>query len=110
VRRLLVTLALAACSANDDFPAPLISSLTPDHGPAGAVITINGSYFCQKMVGEDPICNASGTVDFGTVPATLTSYTDTALMVEVPSAATGATSVTVTAAGKTSNGATFTIE
>lgn len=109
--RWLVVLAMLGCSANDDIPAPLIASLNPNHGPPGAVIMINGSYFCQQpMVGEDPVCDAVGTVNFGASPGIVSAYTDTSIMVEVPDGVSGQVPVSVTAAGKTSNSVTFTAE
>jgi len=108
--RWLVFAVLLGCSANDSIPAPLISALNPNHGPPGAVVMITGQYFCQQPVGEDPACDANATAQFGSVPGIISAYTDTAIMVEVPDGITGKVSVTVTAAGKTSNGVTFTAE
>jgi hypothetical protein len=108
--RWLLVVAMLGCSANDDIPSPQISSLNPDHGPAGAVIMIAGQYFCQAPVGEDPACDTVGTVSFDAAPGIVSSYTDTAIMVEVPTGNTGEVTVRVTAAGKTSNAITFTEE
>jgi hypothetical protein len=44
------------------------------------------------------------------VPGIATSWADNAIQVEVPSTASGLVDVTVTAAGRVSNSATFTVE
>jgi hypothetical protein len=109
---LVVVLGAAACSAGDDVPSPLISNVVPDHAPAGQVVTVNGSYFCQRPanVTDDPNCNVAGAVHFGAAPGTPSSWQDTAIMVEVPAAAAGRADVQVTAAGRTSNTVTFTVD
>ena len=49
MRRVYLALLVAcSCSASDDIPAPLISSVQPDSAPGGAVVVVNGSYFCQR--------------------------------------------------------------
>jgi hypothetical protein len=103
---------LAGCSANDDIPAPQISSITPSHAPVGSVVTIAGDYFCQrpKTGNEDPTCPVSGTVNFGSSPATPTTWSDLAIMVEVPQLTVGDADVAVTAAGRTSNPVSFVVE
>jgi hypothetical protein len=110
--RWLLVVAMLGCSANEDIPAPLIASLNPNHGPAGAVIMIAGQYFCQAPQAEDSqACDsATGTVSFDAAPGIVSAYTDTAIMVEVPTGLSGHVTVRVTAAGKTSNAAGFTAE
>jgi len=113
VRRLsLIPLVLvAACSAGDDVPAPMLTSIVPNHGPVGAIVTLGGAYFCQKAnIGEDPTCNTIGTVRFGTAQGTISTWNDQQIMVEVPAASAGQVDVTVIAAGRVSNGVGFTIE
>ena len=113
MRRLSVIAALlAACSANDDVPAPQIASVVPDHAPVGAVVTIDGAHFCQvpDPNPDDPTCPVAGTVELGTVPATPTTWADDEVMIEIPAIAPGATTVTITAAGRISNDATFTVD
>jgi hypothetical protein len=107
----LIALLVAGCSANEDVPAPLIASIVPDHGAPGAVITIAGSYFCQRPDNgqEDPTCDAAGTVYFGTLPGIATTWADNAIMVEVPQGL-GKVDVSVIAAGRVSNTSGFTIE
>ncbi|MDB4956135.1 MAG: hypothetical protein JWO36_3704 [Myxococcales bacterium] len=119
VSKRLIAVSLASalsvalgCSANDDVPAPQISSVTPDHSPVGSVVTIVGNYFCQRpnTGNEDPTCAVSGTVNFETSPATPSQWSDTAIMVEVPALTAGSADVVVTAAGRTSNPVSFIVE
>ncbi len=109
---LILVIFLAACSASDDIPAPLISSVQPDSATGGSVVVVNGSYFCQRpdTGQEDPICDTPGEVQFGESPATVTSYTDTTIMVEVPQDLIGMVSLDVVADGRESNEVTFTGE
>lgn len=102
---------LAACSANDDIPAPQLSAVTPDQATAGTVVVVTGSYFCQQPgTTEDPLaCDNVGTVLFGTASGNVAQYADTSIMVEVPGG-TGPVQVTVAVAGRTSNGVDFTIQ
>jgi hypothetical protein len=82
-------------------PAPSITSLAPNSGAVGSVITISGSNFGQTQ--------GNGGVKFGTLAATITSWSPSSIVATVPTgAATG--SVVVTAAGGVaSNGVTFTV-
>jgi hypothetical protein len=109
---LAATCALASgCAANDDVPPPAISAITPDHASPGAVVAITGAYFCQRppRVGnEDPACTTTGVVYFGASPGAPTTWSDNAIMVEVPGGVTCAVAVAVTAAGRTSNQVSFT--
>lgn len=101
---------LAACSANDDLPAPRISSLTPSHATPGAIIAVSGAYFCHQPADADPLaCKNVGSVYFGQLVANVSQYTDTAVMAEVPGG-TGVVPVTVAVVGETSNAISFTIE
>ncbi len=107
--RWLIVLAMLGCSANDDIPSPLVSALNPSHAPPAAVIMVTGDYFCQQpIMGEDNVCDAVGTVNFGATPGIISAYTDTSIMVEVPDGLSVPVPVSVTAAGKTSNSVTFT--
>jgi IPT/TIG domain len=111
MRRVYLALLIAcSCSASDDIPAPLISSVQPESAPGGAVVVVSGSYFCQRpdTGQEDPLCDTPGEVQFGASPATVTSYSDTAIMVEVPQDLIGAVSLDVVANGRDSNSVTFT--
>ncbi len=102
---------LAGCSASDDIPAPMIASIVPDNGAPGEVVTLSGDYFCQQPPVDDgdPTCDISGTVVFGTVPGTPSTWSDVTIMIEVPQGVTGHADVTVTAAGRTSNSVGFTV-
>ncbi|HTR56075.1 MAG TPA: IPT/TIG domain-containing protein [Kofleriaceae bacterium] len=112
LKLLVVAVALAACSANDDVPAPIVAAVTPDQGQPGAIVTVTGSYFCQRPEGttDDPNCDVAGTVHFGAVPATPSTWSDTAIMVEVPEGISGEEAVQVTADGRTSNTVGFTAD
>lgn len=109
--RFVVALALVGCINNDDVPAPHVGGVTPASAPVGALVVVNGAYFCQQPTsGEDPTpCDQNGTVDFGELPGTVASWNDIAITVEVPSGA-GAVSLGVIAAGRPSNRVAFVIE
>ena len=108
----LAVATLVACSAADDIPAPHISSVVPAAAVPGAIVTVQGSYFCQRpnTGNEDPLCTSTGTVDFGASPGTVTLWTDTAIMVEVPQGALGAVALSVTVTGRASNPVSFTVQ
>jgi hypothetical protein len=111
MRALVVAAALlVGCSANDDIPAPAVATVMPDHAPAGEVVVVSGSFFCQRPanVTDDPDCDVAGTVHFGEVPGTATSWMDTAITVEVPAGAVGRADVEVIAGGRASNSIAFT--
>lgn len=97
----LSVVLFTACK-DEDGPepnAPSISSITPDSGQGGDTVTVNGSDF-----GNAPAVSFSGT------DATIVNATETAISVIVPeNLSAGAVEVTVTANGKTSNAATFTV-
>jgi hypothetical protein len=99
------------CSANDDVPAPQVSSVTPDQAAPGSTVVVNGSDFCQQAAtSEDPLaCDNMGGVVFGVEHATSVQYTDTSITVEVPGGA-GTVQLAVSVAGRTSNAISFTIE
>ena len=108
----MVLVAGLACSANDDIPAPLVSTVFPNHATPGSLVVVAGDYFCQRPnTGiEDPTCAAIGSVHFGIAPGTTTTWADTSITVEVPLGVTGGVDVSVTAAGRTSNTVAFTAE
>jgi hypothetical protein len=112
---LLAWLALSACSANDDVPAPAIGGLQPDHGVPGIAVTVSGSYLCQQPRADgsdvDPLaCAHTGTITFGTTPAVVVSYSDTSASIEVPPLVAGAVDVGVSVAGRSSNRVRFVVE
>ena len=81
---------------------PAISSLSPQSGPTGTSVTINGQNFGASQI-------SGSTVTFGGVAAVPTSWTDTRIVVPVPSGAPlgGLTIYVTTAANGTSNGVYF---
>ncbi|MGZ4153339.1 MAG: CBM96 family carbohydrate-binding protein, partial [Actinomycetota bacterium] len=72
------------CGAAATPPAPAITSFSPPSGPAGTVVTINGSDFT----------NASGVAFNGTSATAFTVNSDTKITATVPNATTGPISVT----------------
>ncbi len=104
--------ATAACSFNDDVPAPNLANVVPGRAVAGALVTLSGNHFCQRpdTGNEDLTCAAVGTVDFGLSPGITAMWSDVAIAAEVPSHPPGPVTVTVVAAGRVSNGVTFTVE
>jgi hypothetical protein len=116
--RLALALAavLASCTANDDIHQPAIGGLTPDRGPPGTAVRIEGEYFCAQPEPDDPddvdplACANTGAVWFGDVPANVNLYTETTILAEVPDVTPGAVIVSVTVAGRRSNHAVFNLE
>lgn len=109
--RVAVLMLVAACSASDDFPAPQIASVNPQHATAGAAVVIAGSYFCHQSE-EDPQadpCTMMGTIYFGTTVATALQYEETSITAEVPDG-TGTADITLIVAGERSNAVSFTFE
>ena len=82
-------------------PVPSIASLAPNSGAISSVITINGSNFGPTQ--------GNGGVKFGTLAATITSWSATSVVVTVPSGAVTGTVVVTAAGGVASNGSTFTV-
>src|SRR5687768_1912226 len=110
MRTLLSMIILSAmifmgCSkSNDDNNNPNPSSLTimsisPDNGPSGTTVTINGTGF-STVAGEN-------TVKFNGTNATVETATTTKLTVKVPIGA-GSGAVTVTKGSQTATGPNFT--
>jgi hypothetical protein len=111
---LILWLGLSACSANDDVPAPAIGAVQPDHAAPGASVTVSGSALCQEPRTDgdgDPLaCDQVGTVLFDTAPGVATSYTDTAVTVEVPSLPPGPVDLSISVAGRSSNHVSFVVD
>jgi YD repeat-containing protein len=79
---------------------PAITSFSPTSAGVGQSVTINGTNF-----------GGSGTVKFGTVTASPTSWSATSIATPVPPGTpTGTVSVTVASGGQTSLGANFTVK
>jgi YD repeat-containing protein len=87
------------CSVSIAFP-PVITSLSPNSGSVGAIVTIAGTKFGATQGGS--------TVTFGGVSASPTSWSDSAITVPVPSGAVSG-NVVVSVSGSASNGAWFTV-
>ncbi|HEY4180995.1 MAG TPA: IPT/TIG domain-containing protein [Kofleriaceae bacterium] len=108
--------ALAACTANDDMPAPRLSSIVPSHAAPGTSVTVFGDHLCQQpdMAGsddQDPLaCANTGLVDFDRVPGSVESYTDTSVAAVVPDLPAGKVDVVVAVLGRSSNGVELVIE
>ncbi|HEX3766007.1 MAG TPA: IPT/TIG domain-containing protein [Kofleriaceae bacterium] len=112
---LIAWLGLSACSANDDVPAPAIGAVQPDRAAPGVSVTVSGSSLCQEPRTDgsdgDPLaCDHVGTVLFDTAPGVATSYTDTAVIVEVPSLPPGPVDLSISVAGRSSNHLSFTVD
>ena len=114
MRIALALVVAAACSANDDVPAPVLASATPDHAGVGAIVMLSGSYLCQQPEGSgdiDPLaCAHTGQVTFGVVPAIVTQYTDSSVTTEVPDLPAGEVEVGVATGGRTTNTIDFTVD
>jgi YD repeat-containing protein len=82
------------------LPRPAITSLTPNQGPIGQVVTIAGSNFGATQ--------GASTVRFGTRTATVSSWSSTSITATVPAMATTG-NVTVTVRGTASVGVSFTV-
>jgi YD repeat-containing protein len=82
------------------LPTPSISSLSPQAGPIGTGVTINGSTFGATQ--------GTSTVTFNGVAATPTNWTNTSIVAPVPAGATTGP-VIVTVGGIASNGVTFSV-
>jgi surface protein len=104
---LLAVAALWSCS-KDDGPstptakAPTITSITPDQGPVGTLVTVNGTNFATTA--------AANTVKLGSTTATISGTpTATKLAITVPQGATSG-KITVTVGGNTATSTkTFTV-
>ena len=82
-------------------PAPSITSLAPNSGAIGSVTTINGSNFGPTQ--------GNGSVKFGTLVATVSSWSSTSIVASVPTGAVTGSVVVTAAGGVASNGSTFTV-
>jgi hypothetical protein len=81
-------------------PAPNIASLSPTGAPVGTSVVISGSGFGPTQ--------GNGTVKFNTKVASPTSWSDSTIVVPVPTGATTG-NVVVNASGVTSNGVSFSV-
>lgn len=76
---------------------PSIIGISPSSGAVGTTVTISGNNF-----------GTSGSVTFGTTAATVSSWTDTTIVCQVPNVGAGLVAVTVTAPGGSAT-STFTV-
>ena len=95
---------LTSCSKSDNptntntDTTPVLTSITPNSGKVGDVVTLSGSKF-----------GTSGTVTFNSVLATgITAWADASIVLKVPAGATSG-NVFVTVNGKSSAGLLFTV-
>lgn len=108
--------SLAACTANDDVPAPRLSSIVPVRATPGTAVMLFGDHLCQQpdtggSDEEDPLaCANTGLVDFDRVPGAVGTYTDTAVTAIVPDLPAGNADVAVVVLGRRSNGIELQIE
>jgi len=82
-------------------PVPSISLLTPDHAAVGDTVTITGLDFGATQ--------GNSTISFNGINASVTSWSDTAIVAVVPSGATNG-NVVVTKYGMPSNGVPFRVQ
>src|SRR5229473_943677 len=80
-------------------PAPAITSLAPNTGAIGSVVTITGTNFGPSQ--------GNGSVKFGTVVATVSSWSPTSIVATVPTGAVTGSVVVTAAGGISSNGVRF---
>jgi IPT/TIG domain len=85
---------------NIGLSTPQIAALSPSSVPIGTVVSVTGSNFGALQ--------GLSTVTFGTLGAAPTQWSNTAIVVPVPSGATTG-SVTVTVGGTASNAVIFTV-
>jgi hypothetical protein len=84
------------------YQGPVITSISPDSGPAGTAVTLNGSNFGSTR--------GSSYVTFGTEKASsYSAWSDTCIVCAVPQGLSGTVSVTVTTAGGSSGAVWFTV-
>ncbi len=101
IRRVALLLFLGTTVVGTAWSAePNISSLSPASGPIGTAVTVSGSNFGATQ--------GTSTIKFNGVAGTPTSWSNTVIVVPVP---TGSTTgpVVVTVGGFVSNGITFTV-
>ncbi len=81
---------------------PQITSLTPDHGPVGTEVTIAGTSFGASQ--------GTGGVTFNDIAASVISWSDTEVVVTVPTGATTGDVVLTNDIGGISNGVEFIVD
>ncbi len=99
-----VTVTVGANASNATayaVAAPVLSAISPASGVAGSTVTLTGSNL--------GVSQGSSTVQFGSVAATVTSWSNTSVSATVPTLAAGAYNVIVTVGGNASNAEPFTV-
>lgn len=94
----------SSCNNSEEpaqVPAPEIVSISPDSAPVGEAVTITGANFSAEA--------SMNAVTFGTASASVTSATETELVVIVPELPVGEVEVVVTVGGKASEPKGFTV-
>lgn len=94
----------SSCNNSEEpaqVPAPEIVSISPDSAPVGEAVTITGANFSAEA--------SMNAVTFGTASASVTSATETELVVTVPELPVGEVEVVVTVGGKASEPKGFTV-
>jgi len=99
-RSWIVDMAAFKAAGGDSGAAPSITSLSPTSGALSTPVTITGTNFGSNQ--------GASSVRFNGTAATPTSWSNTSIVVPVPSGATTG-NVVVTVGGQTSNGVTFTV-
>lgn len=80
----LTTVFLSNCKDEEVTPSAMVTSITPEEGHTGDVVTIRGKHFGN-----------TAEVFFNTVPAAITTITENEIQVTVPeNASTGTIAVT----------------
>ncbi|MDF1666237.1 MAG: IPT/TIG domain-containing protein [Planctomycetota bacterium] len=79
---------------------PVISTMTPNSGPVGTVVTLNGTGFSTTLT--------NNSAEIGGIPATVTNASATQLTIVVPNGATTGP-VAVSVGGQAASGPVFTV-
>jgi hypothetical protein len=107
VRRTFWLWIAMSCSAGDDVPSPVITTILPDRAMPGTSILVSGFYFCGQPDADDeeaPFdCHNIGSVMFDGAPTSSNSYEDHQIMVIMPELGAGVVSVQVAVSARRSN-------
>jgi hypothetical protein len=101
---------LGACTNAEDVPAPRLSSLAPDRGAPGIVVSVVGSAFCQEPEPGDACSPPDAQIVFETTTAVTTILDDTNATMIVPEVAPGDYDVRISVGGRMSNNLDFVVE
>jgi O-glycosyl hydrolase len=97
------TSAMFTTSSLSGYPTPAFSSMTPTAGLPGYLVTITGTNFGATQ--------GLGTVTFGSIPASINSWSNTSITAYVPQGVTsGAVAVSINGtSGASAGGSTFNV-